>query len=399
MGAVPQKKKIAIVMGPMVFGGSEKALIEMLKVFDYERFDVTLFLKDGTGEMRDMLDQRVTVKYWPNITPKQALLENLRSLRLLRVANDLLCRVVCRLFLTTWQINGWFGAKCLPMIDDAHFDCAIAYHGTTPSVVVGALHRIHSTKKILWIHAYVICPEKYWRWFDKQYDKFHRICCVSSSMCEMFSHMFPSSGKKTAVFHNILDVAEVKAKSAVPLDEAILPCSLVTVGRLSTEKGQDMIPAVARSLLDDGYDIHWYIVGEGYLREKIQQRAREYHVEDRVILLGSKENPYPYIKNCDIYVQTSLLEGWGLTIQEAKILGRPIVSTPLPAIKEQIRDGVTGLLAADTSPEAMYRRIKYLLDHPELRHRIVAELSSESYNCPKELQELYAFIEAPSAST
>lgn len=389
------KKKIAIVMGPMVFGGTEKALIEMLNVFDYERTDVTVFLQDGTGEMESLINSRARIRYWPEISPPQALKSDFRKGNIPRVFYTLFCRLMCRLHRDTWQINGWYGARCLPMIDDEMYDCAIAYHGTTPAVLVGALHRLHSKKKILWIHAHVICPRKYWHWFDKQYNKFHKIYCVSESMLEAFKEKFPFAGRKTTVFHNILDANVIKMSATAPTNESLLPYSIVTVGRLSTEKGQNMIPAVARMLLNDGYNIHWYIIGEGYLREQIQQESQKYDVEDCVILLGAKQNPYPYIKNCDIYVQTSLLEGWGLTIQEAKILGKPIVATPLPAMKEQLQDGVTGYLAEDITPEALYQKIKQLMDRPDLCDWVKRNLSTESCNSNTELQELYDFIEAP----
>lgn len=120
--------------------------------------------------------------------------------------------------------------------------------------------------------------------------------------------------------------------------------TIVTVARLSIEKGQDMIPEITRKLLDDGLSIRWYCIGEGELRETIEDNIEKYNVNENVMLLGNKENPYPYINECDIYVQTSRSECYCTTVMEAKCLKKPIVITEVNGSSEQIENGKNGLI-------------------------------------------------------
>ena len=130
------------------------------------------------------------------------------------------------------------------------------------------------------------------------------------------------------------------------------------------------------------------------MRETVESEIQKNDVAEHVILLGTQMNPYPYIKNCDIYVQTSFSEGWCLTVQEARILQKPIVTTPLPVMHEQIISGENGLTAEAVTPEALFEGIRTLLDHPELREKFVENLSHEVCDNSGELQKLYDFIES-----
>ena len=155
-----------------------------------------------------------------------------------------------------------------------------------------------------------------------------------------------------------------------------------------------MIPKTARILLDAGYNIHWYLVGDGELREEIEEAIQKYNVQSHVILLGSKMNPYPYIKNCDIYVQPSFSEGYCTTTVEAKILCKPIVTTDAPGMREQFINGENGLIVDSMTPEALAKGIKMLLAHPEVMEKFQDALKKESYDNSKELRKLYDFMES-----
>lgn len=224
------------------------------------------------------------------------------------------------------------------------------------------------------------------------FSKFDRIYCVSNAIVDQFTNDFPSLHNKTQVFFNFVNQEDIIVRSTNAV-ESLSDFSIITVGRLAQIKGQTLIPETMRLLLDAGYDYKWYLVGDGQTRQEIEDLIRENHVEDYVILLGTKDNPYPYIKNCTIYVQTSFSEGWGLTVQEAKILQKPIVTTDIPVMHEQITDGENGLLAEPTA-EGLFRAIKKLIDHPELQQKFVENLSHETHDNSSELQKLYDFIES-----
>ena len=135
------------------------------------------------------------------------------------------------------------------------------------------------------------------------------------------------------------------------------------------------------------------MVGDGPVRKKIEAEIRNNNVTDNVILLGTQENPYPYIKASNIYVQTSYAEGWCLTAQEAKILCKPVVTTDLPVMREQFTHMENGYITKGISPESLFEGIKTLLDHPELCEKFVQNLSKETHDNTNELYKLYDFIE------
>jgi glycosyltransferase involved in cell wall biosynthesis len=154
-----------------------------------------------------------------------------------------------------------------------------------------------------------------------------------------------------------------------------------------------MIPEIARLLKEKGYVFRWYLVGDGRLRFELENAIRSYGLENQVVLLGGKQNPYPYIKNCDLYVQPSFSEAYCLTLAEARILCRPIVTTNATGNGEQIRDGENGLIVESMTAEALAEGIKTLLDHPEMMEKFKNTLKTESYDYSKQLQKLYDFIE------
>ena len=112
-----------------------------------------------------------------------------------------------------------------------------------------------------------------------------------------------------------------------------------------------------------------------------------------MVLLGNRSNPYPYIKACDIYVQTSLTEGWGLTVTEAKILHKPIVTTDAGVMSEQIQTGLNGIIVPDNSPETLANAIGKLIDDPRMRESFVRHLQQEDVCHQGEIEKLYAVFD------
>ena len=283
---------------------------------------------------------------------------------------------------------------CLDDVTDTEYDLVVAYQGYDPGVTCQALHKLKSKKKIVWLHGECIESNIVMAMLGMQFKKFHTVFCVSDSIRKYAIEKFAGL-QNVEVFYNLLNREEILKKADMPFEKPSHPDGTVlcTVGRLSSKKGQDMIPEIVRLLLDAGKNVYWYLVGEGPLREKIISECRKYGVQDYVFLIGSQDNPYPYIKACSIYIQTSLTEGWGLTVQEARILHKPIVVTPVPVFNEQITSGENGLIVDSMTPEALFEGIKTLLDHPEMCEKFVDNLKKEDHDNTDELQKLYDFIE------
>lgn len=199
------------------------------------------------------------------------------------------------------------------------------------------------TKKIMFIH------DEDLDWFNKVknylkcYDNF---CCVSYFVKDKFIEKYPEMESKAIVIYNLIDTNKIikLSKEDCELNKYNNVIKLCTVGRLAHQKGYDILIDSASILKSNNIDFKWFIIGNGYLEEELSKLIHDKELDNYVILMGLKKNPYPYIKNCDIYVQTSRHEGFGITIAEAKILNKAIVSTNLGSIREQIDNNVNGLL-------------------------------------------------------
>lgn len=234
------------------------------------------------------------------------------------------------------------------------------------------------------------------RYYLKTLCSFDHCFCVSEYIRGYFLQYCPSMAGKTDVFHNILDAKAIirKAEEAAAELDTSRKVILVSVGRLGQDKGQAVIPETASLLAKNGIDFAWYIVGDGPTRSEIEQGIQTFHMENHVFLLGTKDNPYPYMRACSIYVQTSTSEGWCLTTQEARILHKPCVVTDIPVMHEQFTDGINGIIAKGTDAAALYEGIMRVLTSPELMERMIENLKAEPQDGAVEIQKLYDFLES-----
>ena len=163
---------------------------------------------------------------------------------------------------------------------------------------------------------------------------------------------------------------------------------LISVGRLTNAKGYDMAIESCKKLVEKGYDIRWNIIGDGEERTNLEQRIKKNNLEDRFILLGIKENPYPYVRNADIYVQTSRFEGKSIAIDEAKILNKPILITNFSTAKDQISNGEDGLIV-DMNVDSIVKGLEKLINDTDLRNKLTKNLSKEQLGTENEINKLY----------
>lgn len=386
------KKKIIFFIGSMIAGGVEKSLVELLNVLDYEKYIVTVCLKDNSGDMRELINPKAIIKLWDDnctMSTQKVLISQFCRFQLWQGLIGIFNRILARKYRNFYELGIWYSVKCMAPIDNEIYDYAIAYHDGDNHVVANTIYRIRAKRKILWVHSRVIREENLLNFYDREYAKFNYVICVSETVRQFFEGKYPKAAKRTLVIHNCINSQMIRKLADGAVDDILEKESILTVGRLSKEKGQDMIPKTARLLLDMGYKLVWYVVGEGDLRKTIETEIVKYNVKNNVILLGAKLNPYPYMKLCDIYVQPSLSEGCCVAVEEAKILHKPMVVTGDPSFNEQITNGVTGMIATGKSPEALCVCIAKLLESNELREKIVKNLQNKEYNNHEEMQVLY----------
>lgn len=385
------KKKIAVVFDHLIVGGAERSLIQFLRAIDPDRYDITLFTRTANNIYAKEIPDRIRI--WPTADmiqdPRTLLLDDLKHARIFQLIRSLWLRVLLRIrkhpyekLLITHRIQ-----REVPEL----FDLAIAYKLNYDDTAF-TLGRLRARKKCAWVHSIVSYDGKD-ACVYKSARAFQKIYCVSRFAMAQFQKTYPYLAKKADVIHNLIDAPAILEKAAEPFSPPLRAPALVTVGRLSDEKGQVMIPQIARKLIDSGHLIYWYLIGDGPARPQILENIRRYGVEDHVFLLGARENPYPHMQACQIYVQTSYSEGWCLTTQEARILCKPVVTTGIPVMEEQFAHGKDGSIAKDTTPEAIAAEILELLDHPALPQGYIDALKVASHGYPDELQKLYDFIE------
>lgn len=391
-----QKKRMAFVLDSMVVGGVERALLEVLKNIDYQRYEVVLFLGDDQGQLQSCIPDQVSVAFFSVQDTKALLKKQIRNGDWISAGKGVVNRLKARKYANNYNLNAHFSTKGLPLCSTEEFDCVIGYQILSPTVVATALYRIKGKKKVLFVHGRNVRPPELIHFYDKVYNCFDRIYCVSQKTRSDFATLFPTAALKTDVMYNLLDIERITglADETAEIHADINTWKLATVGRLESVKGQDMIPEATRILRDQGYKLKWYIIGDGGYREEVEQKIDQNGARDSVVMMGTLLNPYPYLKACDIYVQPSRSEGYCTTTMEAKILHKPIVTTDAPGMREQFVSGENGLIVDAMTPEAIADGIRQLMDHPELMDQFTNALKNETFDNSKELQKLYDFIES-----
>lgn len=387
------KKKIAILLPWLKMGGTNKIALHFMRELT-QYCDVTLILSQNTGELLEQLPDNINVVIDELQDLRSLFKEDLKKLRLVAVVKDLLYYAKIKLGKDSVD-NYRYLAERHGYICDSEFDCAISYHGQSPERLINLLYRVHSKKKVAWIHGEFNNPEDHYRRMERYYCQLDHMFFVSNHTMESFFDKMTVDRAMCSVYYNPIDKAEILSKAQLPCEPAFDTeyKNLLTVGRISSEKGQDMIPAVTRNLLDAGHKVRWYIVGDGDMRPRVQQIIREQDVEDNVILLGTRTNPYSYMRSCSIYVQPSYTEGYSTTICEAGMLGKAIVGTkPSGGIWDQITDGEDGLIV-DATVEGLTKGISRLLQDDALRREFEADIQKKNFEGKGEIKKFLVYLD------
>jgi glycosyltransferase involved in cell wall biosynthesis len=205
---------------------------------------------------------------------------------------------------------------------------------------------------------------------------------------------FPEQNHKFKCIYNIVSpktiqkMADEEVELATENDKDV---KLVSVGRLAREKGLDLSLEAVDILIKRGHNLKWYLIGEGNVRQYLEEKIKEKQLEDRVILLGQKENPYPYINNCDIYLQTSRYEGKSISIDEAKILGKAILITNFKTAKDHIKHEENGIIS-EMNSFSVANDLERIIKNTNLRDTLSNNLLKEKHGTEDEIYKLYQLI-------
>lgn len=386
-------RKIAIVTRKLIPGGIEKSLISMVNEMCNLKYDVTVFVVEQGGEFERDIPSNVTIKpiFKDNISTKKKVVNLLLEKKAIKVVS-VIKNIILSNFTKNIYKSMYYATKNME-VNKELYDLVISYHSPISFSAVYSINNIKSVKKAIWIHTELEKCKKELIKFKKIYNEYDMIFAVSNGVKKQFIDIFPEYKNKVDIYYNSINIKEIreKAKENIVFNYEKGAFKIVTVGRLSTEKGQDLIPYIIKKLNIKGIKVNWYLIGSGELRTQIEENAKKCCVEDSIIYLGNKKNPYPYIQMCDIYVQPSREESFGLTISEAKCLCKPIVATNTIGAREQIQDGFNGLLS-EHDVKTISDKIINLIEDEELLNKLIINLSNEDINKSDEIRKIEYII-------
>ncbi|SFD66925.1 Glycosyltransferase involved in cell wall bisynthesis [Lentibacillus persicus] len=378
-------KKVLFMLSSMDIGGVEKSLLSLLSVMPKEAYDVKILLLEEKGAFLDHLPDWVRVEEasWyqevkPIImqSPYKTIKDFYAAKTYSRIPSFVYSYLISEKVLKDRYIYYKHIFKSVPLHEE-DYDIAVAYQGPTDIIDYYVGHHVNAVKKISWVHFDVSKHSVNTKLYQQLYQRFDMVLVVSNEAHNHLVDKIPSVKFKSDVCKNIVSKTAIKvmSKETADFDKEYTGRIIVTVGRLSWEKGQDMAIAVLSWLREEGYDVKWYCVGGGKQRAEYEQMIEGYGLKDHFILTGPSPNPYPYIAQADIYVQPSRHEGYCLSLAEAKCLQRPIVTTDFTGANEQIIDGYNGLISK-CNADALYYHVKYLLAHPDQADKLALNLSA-----------------------
>ena len=393
------KKDVLFVMNKLSCGGAEKSLISLLQLIDYSKYNVDLFLFKHEGFLMNQIPAEVNLLPQPaafqyfDMPFKQVVKECILSFNF----KILLARFRMSMMLQSEKIpavreqKAWqFVGPCLKKIDKK-YHAAIGYLEKNPNYFcvdkVNARIKIgfvNNDYKLLMLDKAIDTP---------YFEKLDYIVTVSEACEEILIDSFPNFKGKIKMMYNILTEKTINGLA----DEAISDLNeskinIVSLGRLNYQKAFDLAIEACAILVQRGIDVNWYVLGDGEDRAKLEKHIADMNMQNHFILLGIKENPYPYIKKATLYVQTSRFEGKSVAIDEAKILHKPILVTNFPSAKDQIENGVNGrIVGMDATTIA--DGIQQLVNDTETMNLFVKNLKKEKLGTESEMNKLYDLIE------
>lgn len=380
-----KKKKILFSCYGLGIGGIEKCLVNLVNVLPEDRYDVDILLMNPEYAFRDQL--RRPVRFLPMFDYVANVHDTMPEVRrrggLLRNLGLFLRWCLFRLELKFGR-KPWRCFRPLP----EHYDVAVAYSQNDLSAYY-VIDKVKADRKVFWYHngAYERGGWQYQR--DRAYyPRFDHAVAVSTDCANVLRERFDFEPDRLIVLRNICDAAAIRTRAGAFVPDSFRdgPFHIVTVGRMTVEKGAPLAVEACRLLRDQGLDICWHWVGDGNQSDAVRKTIAQYGLQTCFLLEGNQENPYPYIQNAHIYVQPSHYEAYSTTVTEARVLCSPIVTTDVGGMRDQLTDGENGLIVP-IDPEAIARAVQQLLTDEALRSSFTERLHAEDFSPEKALAE------------
>lgn len=369
--------KFLIHIPQLIYGGAEKVLVDFANYLVEKGHEVHIIETYERGLLKSEFNSKVV---FDSICSKEYTNKFYVSLDdILKEKNIIkkIQKVFKKIFITIAGYERLATILAKKRYKGKEFDAAINYLETqSPNFIIKC---INSNKYLQWIHIDISKVEDI-DFIDNQsnlYQDLDKIICVSKVAKSSFDERYPNLKEKTHVIYNFYNVENIinMSTSDSVFDENEF--NILSVGRLVEQKGYERAIDVFNKLKQEGYDFRWSIIGEGILREKLEEKIKSLGLENDIKLLGIKENPYPYIKQCDLFFLPSLYEGFPTVTIEAKILEKPVLATEVSGIKEQIISKRNGLIVKNDN-EHIYKELKDILDDTNILNILKANNGIEA---------------------
>lgn len=396
-------KKILIFSQAMELGGAETALLGLLEAIDTEQYSVDLFLMRHNGELLKYIPNNIrllpeNVKYASLAVPISALIKKRQfKIAFLRLFAKILSAFKIKQLgvlgdnAIALEYSHKYTKYAMPKINDIEYDLAISF--LTPHYFVP--EKVKAKRKIAWIHtdySYVKVDTKSEL---NMWNKFDKIISISENVTDSFIKTFPSLKEKVTIIENIISKTYIDSlvdaftvESEMNKDGSI---QLLSIGRFCHQKNFDNVPEICKLIRDNGLNVKWYLIGFGGDEALIREKIAKYNMQDYVIILGKKENPYPYIKACNIYVQPSRYEGKSIAVREAQMLNIPVVITDFPTSKSQLKNGFDGAIIPMENTACALSLCDIIKD-TALQQKFITNTKASDYTNSQEIEKLYKLV-------
>ena len=397
-------KKILILASDMEIGGAERALLGLLEAIDKKQYQVDLFLLRHQGPFMRFIPVGVNLlpeneKYADLGVPIGKVL---KKGHFDMVYGRMRGKYKAKRFIAQNHLRKSnsveihysykYTLNFLPDISEQQYDLALGF--TIPYYILDK--KISAKKKMVWIHTDYLAKDGDRAEELRVWSAYPYIASISKAVTKAFLRVYPDLESRIYPIDNIVSETLIQKQADIFDVEGEMSCKenqtcLLSIGRFVEEKNFENIPEICAKILQKGIDIKWYIIGFGKDEKLIEKKIRESKMEDHVIVLGKKDNPYPYIKKCDIYVQPSRYEGKAVAVREAQILHKPVIITNFPTASSQLIDGVDGVIVPMDN-DGCAKGIKNLIMDDEKRKNLIKNCSSSCYSNKEEVEKIYALM-------
>lgn len=396
-------KKIFIFINSLDIGGSEKSLIAFLNSIDYKKYEIDLCMQKINNDLKDYVPENINSISVPNYykyLKKSINISNIEKAKYfigrIKTSYNLRINEFKRFLNKDIQKEQiiYFSQKNLLEYIDKEYDVAIAFAQGFPTYFI--VDKVKAKQRVAWINC-DYSNAKFNQEIDEvYYKKIDKVVVVSNSIKKSIEAKFPYMEDKINVILDIINPSVIEKMSfertqVFPKSNKLI---ILTVARIVDScKGYLVAIDAAKRLKELGYNFVWYCIGDGEDKELINNKIEFYNLNEDFILLGKKENPYPFMRECDVYVQPSRKEGFGLTVVEAKILRKPIICTNFNTAKEIIRNEYDGIIV-DVDYKALANGIINYIENRELKDKIKNNLEIDpQYNTTNEINKFYKIVE------